>query len=146
VTEVRRRPIWPWILIGILGTVVLVFLGSLVWRLVNPPVVPLVNEEDPRSVIQVDVVNASGRNGAGRTVLRYLRSRGFDVVEISSTADRPKRSSILDRMGDKVSAHKIAVAMGIPDSCITTEIDSMLFVRATVVLGSDIDALEPFQD
>ncbi len=145
-TGERRRPIWPWILIGVLGAVVLVFLGSLAWRLISPPVVPLVNEDDPRSVIQVDVVNASGRQGAGRTTLRFLRSRGFDVVEISSSADRPKRSAILDRMGDRVSAHKIAAAMGIADSCITTEIDSMLFVRATIVLGADIDELEPFND
>ena len=142
----RRRPIWPWVLIAVLGAVVLVFLGSLVWRLINPPVSPLVNEEDPRSTIQVDVVNASGRQGAGRHTLEFLRERGFDVVEISSASDRPKRSLVIDRMGDKVSARKIANALGIADTLISTDIDSMRFVRATILLGADIDNLEPFLD
>jgi hypothetical protein len=145
-TAERRRPIWPWVLIAVLGVVVVAFLGSLVWRLINPPVSPLVNEDDPRSTIQVDVVNASGRQGAGRHTLEFLRERGFDVVEISSTGDRPKHSQVIDRMGDKVSARKIANALGIADTLIVTEIDSMRFVRATIMLGSDIDKLEPFLD
>lgn len=145
-TAERRRPIWPWVLIAVLGVVVVAFLGSLVWRLINPPVSPLVNEDDPRSTIQVDVVNASGRQGAGRHTLEFLRERGFDVVEISSTGDRPKRSLVIDRMGDKVSARKIANALGIADTLIVTEIDSMRFVRATIMLGTDLDNLEPFLD
>jgi len=145
-TTERRRPIWPWALIAVLGAVVVVFLGSLVWRLINPPVSPLVNEDDPRSTIQVDVVNASGRQGAGRHTLEFLRERGFDVVEISSASDRPKRSLVIDRMGDKVSARKIANALGIADTLISTDIDSMRFVRATILLGADIDNLEPFLD
>lgn len=145
-TTERRRPIWPWVLIAVLGAVVVVFLGSLVWRLINPPVSPLVNEDDPRSTIQVDVVNASGRQGAGRHTLEFLRERGFDVVEISSASDRPKRSLVIDRMGDKVSARKIANALGIADTLISTDIDSMRFVRATILLGADIDNLEPFLD
>jgi len=145
-TAERRRPIWPWVLIAVLGVVVVAFLGSLVWRLINPPVSPLVNEDDPRSTIQVDVVNASGRQGAGRHTLEFLRERGFDVVEISSTGDRPKRSLVIDRMGDKVSARKIANALGIADTLIVTEIDSMRFVRATIMLGADLDNLEPFLD
>lgn len=145
-TAERRRPIWPWVLIAVLGVVVVAFLGSLVWRLINPPVSPLVNEDDPRSTIQVDVVNGSGRQGAGRHTLEFLRERGFDVVEISSTGDRPKRSLVIDRMGDKVSARKIANALGIADTLIVTEIDSMRFVRATIMLGADLDNLEPFLD
>lgn len=145
-TAERRRPIWPWVLIAVLGAVVVAFLGSLVWRLINPPVSPLVNEDDPRSTIQVDVVNASGRQGAGRHTLEFLRERGFDVVEISSIGDRPKHSQVIDRMGDKASARKIANALGIADTLIVTEIDSMRFVRATIMLGSDIDKLEPFLD
>ncbi|MBK7185970.1 MAG: LytR C-terminal domain-containing protein [Ignavibacteria bacterium] len=113
-TAERRRPIWPWVLIAALGVVVVAFLGSLVWRLINPPVSPLVNEDDPRSTIQVDVVNASGRQGAGRHTLEFLRERGFDVVEISSTGDRPKRSLVIDRMGDKVSGERSPMLLASP--------------------------------
>jgi len=139
------RPIWPWIVISILGVMVVVFLGSMVWRFLSPPVSPLVNEEDPRSIIQVEIVNASGRQGAGRETMEFLRERGFDVVEISSVNERPRYSSIVDRMGDKASARKVAVAVGVNDTLVVSEIDSMRFVRATVVLGGDIDNLEPFQ-
>ncbi|MCX6140261.1 MAG: LytR C-terminal domain-containing protein [Candidatus Kapabacteria bacterium] len=140
------RPIWAWALIAILGVVVLAFIGSLVWRFANPPVSALVNEDDPRSTIQVEVVNASGRQGAGRHTLEFLRERGFDVVEISTSLDRPRKSTIVDRMGDKVSSRKLSASMGIPDSLIITEIDSLRFVRATIVLGADVDNLVPFHD
>ncbi len=139
-----RRSAWPWIVIGTLALVVVVFLASLLLRMLNPPVSPLANENDARSVIQVDVVNASGRNGAGRTLMKFLRNRGFDVVEISTSANPTTASYVVDRMGDKLSALKVAAAIGIADSLVQTEIDSMLFVRATVVLGTDVEALEPF--
>lgn len=143
---VSGKPVWAWVLISVLGVVVVAFIGSLIWRFANPPVSALVNEDDPRSTIQVEVVNASGRQGAGRHTLEFLRERGFDVVEISTSIDRPRKSTIIDRMGDKVSAHKVAASMGIPDSLITTEIDSLRFLRATIVLGADVDNLEPFHD
>lgn len=141
-----RRPLWPWLVISLLSLVVTVFLASLVWRFINPPVSALVNEEDPRSVIQVEIVNASGRQGAGRQTMEFLRDRGFDVVEISSTVERPKLSTIIDRMGDRASSLKLAGAMGINESLVASEIDSMRFVRATIMLGGDIDNLEPYKD
>ncbi len=142
----RQKQIWPWVVISVLATVVVVFLVSFVLRLVSPPVSALANDDDPRSVIQVEVVNGSGVKGAGRTTLEFLRKRGFDVVEISTTSELSRRSIVVDRLGDKLSARKVASTMGIADSLVTTDIDSMRFVRATVLLGTDIDKLEPFHD
>jgi hypothetical protein len=114
--------------------------------LANPPISPLANEEDPRSTIQIEIVNASGRKGAGKRALDYFRKRGFDVVEISSSTDRPRRSTVIDRMGDKQSALKVASALGIPDSLVVSGIDSLRFLRASVVLGSDLDKLTAFSE
>jgi len=142
----ERKPIWPWIVMITLGVVVVVAIASLVWRFVNPPVSPLANEEDPRSVIQVEVVNASGRSGAGRQVMEFLRQRGFDVVEIGNDTSRPRRSSVIDRVGDRTSARKVAQSIGIADSLITTDLDSMRFLQSSIIIGADLDNLEPFAE
>jgi hypothetical protein len=142
----ERKPIWPWIVMITLGVVVVVAIASLVWRFVNPPVSPLANEEDPRSVIQVEVVNASGRSGAGRQVMEFLRQRGFDVVEIGNDTSRPRRSSVIDRVGDRTSARKVAQSLGIADSLITTDLDSMRFLQSSIIIGADLDNLEPFAE
>lgn len=141
-----RKPLWPWIVMITLGVVVIVAVTSLVWRFVNPPVSPLTNEEDPRSVIQVEVINASGRPGAGRLVMEFLRHRGFDVVEIGNDTARPRRSSVVDRVGDRTSARKLAQSIGIADSLISTDLDSMRFLQSSIILGADLDNLEPFAD
>lgn len=142
----QGRPLWPSLLMIALGLIVVAALVSLVWRFVNPPVSPLTNEDDPRSVIQVEIVNASGRPGAGRRTMEFLRLRGFDVVEIGSDTARPKRSVVIDRVGDRTSARKVAASLGIADSLITTDLDSMRFLQSSVIIGSDIDKLEPFTE
>ncbi len=141
-----RRAVWPWIALSVATVVVLVFLGSFLWRLFNPPVKPWVESEGEHVVIQVDVVNASGVDRAGRHTMEYLRERGFDVVELSTSGTKVDTSTIIDRVGDRTSALKVASVLGIADSVVYSEIDSMLFVRASVVLGQDLKRLHPFRD
>lgn len=145
-TGSTRRRVWSWIFLG-LGVVVVLGLGAaLVWRMLHPPVVPYVESEGPRMVIQVNVMNASGVRGAGRTVLSFLRERGFDVVELSTSTTQQPVSTVIDRLGDRTSALKVASVLGIADSLVVSNIDSMLFVRASVVLGADVRQLEPFRE
>ncbi len=141
----RKRSIWPLLALGAASAVVLLFLGSFIWRLLNPPVSPYVESDADRSVIQIDVVNASGKNGAGRKTLMFLRERGFDVVELSTAAQLQSQSVVIDRVGDRQTALKVATVLGIQDSLVVSDIDSMLFVHASVVLGKDLVALEPFK-
>lgn len=141
-----NRTVWPWVVIGILSAVVVVFLGSLIWRMINPPIVPYVDQEGPRAVIQVTIANHSGTPGVARKTLDYLRERGFDVVELSNGSDTLKKSRVIDRVGDRISALKIAKVLGISDTLVISDIDSMLFVRASVILGSDVKTLSPFSD
>ena len=135
-----------WIVIGAAALATVILLGSFIWRMLHPPVSPLANEDDPRSAIQLEVVNASGRKGAGKVVLDFFRQRGFDVVEITTSLDRPKRSTVVDRVGDRQSALKVASVVGIADTLVVAEIDSMRFLKASIILGADIDKLEPFRD
>lgn len=144
----RRRPVAPWIVIGVLAIVVVAFGYAFVHRLLHPPVSPFVEGPDgaTSTVIQCDVVNASGTDGAGRQIMAYLRERGFDVVELSTATERQRRTVVLDRLGDRPSAIALARCLGLPDSLVESRIDSMLFVRASVVLGSDVRTLAPFQE
>ncbi|MBU3698534.1 MAG: LytR family transcriptional regulator [Candidatus Kapabacteria bacterium] len=135
-----------WIIVGVVALATVVLLGSLVWRMLHPPISPLADEDDPRSAIQLEVVNASGRKGAGKSVLDFFRRRGFDVVEITTSDERPRRSKVVDRVGDRQSALKVARVLGVADTMVVAEIDSMRFLKASVVLGGDIDKLEPFAE
>jgi hypothetical protein len=41
---------------------------------------------------------------------------------------------------------KLARVLGIADSLVEPRIDSMLFVRASVVIGKDVSLLAPFRE
>lgn len=138
--------VWAWLALAGAGVVVLAGAAIFVWRMLNPPVIPYVETEGPRMVIQVDVVNASNVRGAGRKTLEYLRERGFDVVELSTAPQAVDSSMVIDRLGDRTSALKVASVLGIADSMVISGLDSMLFVRASVVLGKDLRTLEPFKE
>lgn len=139
-----RRAIWPWVLIGVLSLGVAVLLVSFVSRMFNPPVSALVSQDGPPTVIQVEIVNAAGRLGAGRHTMTFLRERGFDVVDISSGATLQAQSSVIDRLGDRTSALAVAKVLGIADTLVISDIDSMRFIRASVILGADCAQLTPF--
>lgn len=137
---------WAWGGLSVATVIVLGGAGVFVWRLLHPPVVPYVETEGPRMVIQVNIVNASSVKGAGRTVLEFLRERGFDVVELSTSPNVVDTSVVVDRLGDRTSALKVASVLGIADSMVVSNLDSMMFVRASVILGKDLRTLEPFID
>ena len=52
---------------------------------------------------------------------------------------------MIDRIGDPVSARKVAYALGIREERIETDIDSTLYLRATVIIGDDYRSLRPFE-
>ena len=142
-----RRSYGAWAVVGLLAAVVVVFVGAFLQRMLNPPVTPYVEDDGPtRTVIQCEIVNASGTQGAGRRTLAYLRERGFDVVELSTSPTEQGTSTVLDRLGDRPSCVKLARILGIADSLVEPRIDSMLFVRASVIIGKDVSSLAPFRE
>ena len=95
--------------------------------------------------IQVNVVNACGVNGVALKFTEFLRARKFDVPEYGTEKTLERFSKVIDRIGDPISAQKVAYALGIPPERIETEIDSSLYLRATVVIGEDYQTLRPMQ-
>ena len=136
-------------LISALGLVVVLMLSSFLVRIVTPPISSQLGEKiektnETEKVIQVNVLNACGKTGLASEVKNYLLERGFDVVEIGNYDAALDRSIVVDRVGDSNSSNQVAYALGIDDSYVTTEIDSTLFVRSTVIIGKDYFSLKPF--
>ena len=132
-----------------LGLLVVVMLSSFIMRLVNPPIsaeldadIEKTNEIEQK--IQINVLNGCGKDGLAGKVKMYLIERGFDVVSIGNYSDVLEKSVVVDRIGDLKSSSRVAYAMGINDSYVTSEIDSTLYVRSTIIVGKDYFELKPF--
>jgi hypothetical protein len=96
--------------------------------------------------IQINVWNGSGRMRMAQKFTDYLRARKFDVVAMENYKDTSvDRTFIVDRVGDSVSAQKIAYALGVADSCIHREIDTEEYVKADLIIGRDFLNLKPMK-
>ncbi len=148
-TTRRKRRIFR-IVVPLLALVLIPLAYGLIERnLLRPKVDPTV---DTRHMavradehIQVNVVNACGADGIAKKFSEFLRARKFDVPEYGNAEQVAFQSKVLDRVGDSVSARKVAYALGIPPERVFTEIDSSLYVRATVVVGADYTTLRPMR-
>lgn len=98
-------------------------------------------EEDARrsfeEVIQINVLNGCGEKGLAGKVQKGLRRMGFDVVEVGNFSQEVGETIIIDRLGDRKSAYKLAHSLGIEEKYIFTDIDSTLYIRASLVLGEN---------
>ncbi|MBD1208080.1 MAG: LytR C-terminal domain-containing protein [Ignavibacteria bacterium] len=134
------------ILVGFAALII----ASAVHKSLAPSVNPIIEQSDDLvrqgDQIQVNLLNGCGDQGVARRMMNYLRSSGFDVVEIDNYSRfSVQRSFVIDRVGDSLSAMKTAKALGIADSLRVLRIDSTLYIRASVVIGRDYRTLKPFQ-
>ncbi len=139
-----------YITIVILSVLVFLMLSSFISRMVIEPPVdssldPNIVKSTAQEVIQVNVLNACGETGLAGKVRNFLRSRGYDVVEIGNYEPTLEKSMVIDRLGDPNSSMKVAYALGINDSLVYSEIDSNMFLRSSVVIGRDFPDLKPFK-
>ncbi len=95
--------------------------------------------------IQVQVLNASGNDGMALRLTDFLRSRGYDVVDIGNAAGTA-RTAVVDRSGKPGAATGLAEAMGLKDPLIRRQIDQKLLLDVTVVLGRDAETLSCVQN
>lgn len=97
---------------------------------------------DQGEPIGVEVLNGSGIAGAARAATDQLRALRFDVKLYGNAASSDRDSSVvLHRRGDPAAARSVAEALGIPR--VETEIDTTLYLEATVILGKDWRPADP---
>ena len=118
------------------------------------------------TIIQVQVLNASGGNGLAREMMDYLRDQGFDVVEMGNAKEGIlqklesegyevekvdgklvylEKSVIQDRIGNLDAAQQVALAVGMPVEEIIQDIKLEYFLDATIIIGKDFADLKPWK-
>ena len=139
-----------WSFVAMVGFIVVLLGWQFVQTLFTHPVSGEIDRPDmlvrKGERIQINVLNGSGRMRMAQKFTDYLRMRKFDVVDMENYKDTTvARTFIIDRVGDSVSAHKIAYALGVADSCIRREIDTEEYVKADLVIGRDFEKLKPMK-
>ena len=99
------------------------------------------------STLQIDVQNGSGVSGIADKFTDFLRSKGFDVVEMGnfSTSD-VKTSMVIDRAGNMRNAKRVAASVGISEKFVIQQMNKNYFLDATVVIGKDYAELLPMKE
>lgn len=126
----------------------LVVVGYLAYSLLSrnvlqPPVDAGKAGVAPGEIIQIDVLNGSGLQGAANNCTAYLRARGFDVVEMHNYKTSDVRESlVIDRMGNRANAEKVAYALGITKKNILQQLNHDYYVDVSVVIGKDFNSLK----
>lgn len=115
---------------------VLVVALALSWAWTKRPGRGAAARHEGSRIVRVQVLNGSGEPGVGTRVASYLRSGGFQVVEIRN-ADRSDyfASLVLARREDLSSAREVSHYLGGPP-LVRQAWDSEL-ADVTVVIGSD---------
>jgi len=95
--------------------------------------------------IRVQVLNATRTRGLARRATRYLRDRGFDVVEVGTERDVRDSTLVLDRSGHPEWAQLVGRALG--GARVESRPDSSRYLDVTVLLGASwrppAEALHP---
>ena len=83
--------------------------------------------------IRVQVLNATRTRGLARRATRLLRDRGFDVVEVGTSAEARDSTLVLDRSGHPEWAELVAEVMGARTEA---RPDSSRYLDVTVLIGA----------
>jgi hypothetical protein len=94
------------------------------------------------NITQIDVLNGSGVSGIGMKVTQHLRSLGIDVIDVGNIS-HTNESFIIDRIGNRTDAQKLARAVGIDTTRITVQIAEEYMVKYSLVLGKDFGQYFP---
>ncbi|MCX6146042.1 MAG: LytR C-terminal domain-containing protein [Candidatus Kapabacteria bacterium] len=136
------------VILAMLAIVVIMSYAFITRVFVQPPVDSEISNElsktTKQEVIQINIYNACGKTGLASKAQKVMRALGFDVVETSNSNTQLDQTIIIDRVGDRISALKVAYALGVADSLVKTELDSSLYLRTTVLLGKDYNKLKLF--
>lgn len=97
-------------------------------------------------IIQVDVRNGCGESGLAGEMTDFLRSYGFDVVEHGDhTSFDVDSTLVIDRIGNLDAANQVALALGIPDVRIISDVRSDYYLDVSVIIGRDYASIRPFR-
>lgn len=132
--------------IFVLGVIILYMVYSIFIKL-NRVEKPLLVEElkdQPSEIIQAEVLNGCGVSGLADRFTDYLRNRNVDVVNSGNyfTFD-VKETLVIDRIGNKANAVKIARMLGVDKKNVIRQLNEEYFLDVSVIIGKDYFKLKP---
>jgi len=109
----------------------------------NPPA-DQQKQIQPQRIIQLDVLNGCGAKGVGSKFTDFLRTHGFDVVEMKNYKSfQIQQTLVVDRIGDLTLARKVANSLGVSEKNVLQQINTDYFVDVSVIIGKDFSQLNP---
>jgi len=101
-------------------------------------------QNKPSAIIQVEVLNGCGVEGAAAKFTNYLRQKNFDVVQVGNfRSDTIEETIVIDRSGNTANAEKLADVLGIEKKNIIQQLNKEYLLDATLVIGRDYSKLKP---
>jgi hypothetical protein len=102
------------------------------------------NSQVAAEIIQMDVLNGCGVSGVADIYTDFLREKGFDVVEIGNYSSyEVDETFVIDRIGNKANALKVASALGIENVKVIQQLNENYFLDVSLVIGKDYYKLKP---
>ena len=115
----------------------------------SPDEVVIEKREVAAEIIQIDVLNGCGVSGVANRFTDYLRAHEFDVVDLGNYVINGKinynvdETFVIDRIGNKANALKVAEALGIEGVKAIQQINEDYFLDVSLVIGKDYYKLKP---
>lgn len=100
----------------------------------------------PNLSIQINILNATGENRIGARFRDYLKTKGFDVVDMGNYKAEVEKTMVLDIIGEISKAKRVADAIGVSHRNVVQQLDKTKYIDATVIIGKDYNELKPFTD
>lgn len=102
------------------------------------------NKDVAAEIIQLDVLNGCGVAGVADRYTDFLRAKNFDVVEIGNYISFDvDETFVIDRIGNKANAFKVAEALGIENVKVIQQLNDNYFLDVSLVIGKDYYKLKP---
>ena len=102
------------------------------------------NVEVASEIIQMDVLNGCGISGVADRYTDFLRAHNFDVVQIGNYISfEVDETFVIDRIGNKANALKVAEAIGIENVKVIQQLNDNYFLDVSLVIGKDYYKLIP---
>jgi len=91
------------------------------------------------AVVRLEVLNASGKQDLARRVTKYLRAKGFDVIDFGTYGSVEKQTKIVNCSDSLEGALRLREALGLEGLEIYSKFDKIGLVQAKIILGADFD-------
>lgn len=93
-------------------------------------------------IIQVQVLNGTGKEGLAKKLSDYLKSKNFDVVVQGNYSSRDvKRTFVIDHLGDKKVVRRIIRVLKISPDQVQIDLNEYQLTDITIVIGEDYQKL-----